>query len=94
MFFVDCGGDLWVGIIGGGMNWYDLKVDSFECYCFQFNYLMGLLSDDVKVFYEDEVGMLWIVIGGGLSCFDCKVGIFFMYKNDFKDFISLSDNDV
>ncbi|WP_084235789.1 two-component regulator propeller domain-containing protein [Hydrogenophaga taeniospiralis] len=92
--FVDRGGDLWVGTIGGGMNRYDPKTDSFERYRFQPNHPTGLPSDDVKAFYEDEAGMLWIATGGGLSRFDRKAGTFFTYKNDPKDPTSLSDNDV
>ena len=63
---------LWIGTLGGGVNKFDKKKETFKSYMEKdgliFNMISGLL--------EDESGNIWISTTKGLSIFDPKIESF------------------
>ena len=64
----DRSGTLWIGTIGGGLNEFDWKKETFIHYRHNPDNPTSLSSNNVSCIYEDRSGMIWIgTIGGGLN---------------------------
>jgi signal transduction histidine kinase/ligand-binding sensor domain-containing protein len=68
-------GQLWVSTLGGGINLFDPKSNTFKSYT-QDN---GLSNNVIYGISEDEEGNLWMGSNAGISSFHVKEGIFINY---------------
>jgi two-component sensor histidine kinase len=72
-------GDLWIGTVGGGLNYFDRKKNTFYHYTIE----NGLCDNSVYSLVKDGNGRLWIGTGNGLSCFDIAANTFKnFYRSD------------
>lgn len=76
----------WIGTLGSGLYWYDLKNGTF---------IKSIISDNndeniVNKIYCDKKNNLWICDNVGLKLYDQKKDIFYNYVHDDKDNYSLS----
>lgn len=72
--YVDSDDELWIGTIGGGLNKYDRKTNSFVRIK-----LSGLNNEglNISAITEDKSGNIWIgTIGEGVSKYNKKTGLF------------------
>jgi signal transduction histidine kinase/ligand-binding sensor domain-containing protein/CheY-like chemotaxis protein len=74
---------VWLGTYNKGVNYINHNQNPFFHY--KINYRSdGLVSNDIKCFFQDEEGLIWVGSkeGGGLSLFDPQKGTFenFKYK--------------
>ncbi|MBD2753583.1 histidine kinase [Spirosoma sp. BT704] len=61
-------GDLWVGINGGGILWYDAGKQRFVRYVNNENNPRSLVSNSVSALMEDRAGVIWIVTDDAGVC--------------------------
>ncbi len=90
-------GELWVGTLGGGLDKFDRRRETFAHYCHDPANANSLSNDNVRVIFEDrfEPGVLWIgTDGGGLNRFDLKTNRFTHWQSDPKNQNSLSHNSL
>ncbi len=99
--YEDRAGVLWIGTDGGGLDKFDRESTpgagggQFIHYRNDPDDPNSLSHDNVKVIYEDRLGMLWIGTGGGgLDRFDRQTEEFVHYRNDPNDPHSLSHDFV
>lgn len=84
--FIDSDGDLWVGTIGGGLNFYDRANDRFVRYQPQANSPNSISGNNVTAIVEDQDGALWIgTTGDGINRFDKRTQTFKQYQLDPSD---------
>lgn len=72
---------IWLGTYNKGINYINHNRNPF--YHYKINYKSdGLLSNDIKCFFQDSDGLIWVGSkeGGGLSLFDPGNGTFENYK--------------
>lgn len=65
----------WIGTVGGGLNRYDPRDNSFR----YFGEKEGLTNNVVYSVFEDKKNNLWMSTNGGVFKFDKKREIFFNY---------------
>ncbi len=106
--FEDVQGNLWVGTHRGGLNLYMIGALKFRKYPSptlsasaqgtgnpHSQPATGLSSRDVRTFYQDDKGLLWIgTDGGGLNVWDQVKNRWSVYKNNPDDQTSLSSDAV
>jgi signal transduction histidine kinase/ligand-binding sensor domain-containing protein/DNA-binding NarL/FixJ family response regulator len=106
--FEDIQGNLWVGTHRGGLNLYMVDALKFRKYPSwsasprrqstgrpRSQPVSGLTSRDVRAFYEDANGLVWIgTDGGGLNVWDPAKNAWSSYKNNPDDPSSLSADAV
>jgi signal transduction histidine kinase/ligand-binding sensor domain-containing protein len=81
--FIDSDGDLWIGTIGGGLNFYDRANDRFVRYQPQANSPNSISGNNVAAIVEDQDGALWIgTTGDGINRFDKKTKMFTRFRLD------------
>ena len=89
---------LWVGTYNGGVNVAQLSEQSthleFEQYMHQPENPESIISNDIKSFYLDQAGILWIGTYGGLDKIDPNKSNFNLVQSSRKDPASLSNNYV
>lgn len=68
-------GGLWIGTLGGGLNFYNPLTGKFYYY----KTSDGLANDTVWGILEDDDGVLWVSTNHGLSRFDPKSRLFSTY---------------
>ena len=78
-------GSIWVGTLGGSLNRYDPKSETFKRYQSSKNNLHGIASKDIYSLYESKDGLIWIGSGAGASVFNPQ-------ENTFKHYIHSSKN--
>lgn len=83
VIYTDKIGNVWIGSYSNGVNLIDKNSKSFKHYSFDYT-SKGLLTNNVRAFFEDSDGDLWIGTkeGGGISQFHPKKGTFDNYKAD------------
>ena len=87
-------GILWIGT-RNGLNKFDPKTEIFTRYQHHPKNPKSLSHNEVRVIYEDHMGILWIgTRNGGLNQFDKKSELFKHYKYDEENPKSVSHNDV
>ncbi len=72
---------IWLGTYNKGVNYINHNRNPFHHY--KVNYRSdGLLSNDIKSFFQDDEGEIWVGTkeGGGLSKFNPETGTFINYK--------------
>lgn len=92
--YTDRFGNVWIASYNSGINFIDENRKKFDLY--QFNYKeTGLPSNNVRAFYEDSDGDLWVGTkqGGGISKFNREEGSFENYKAD-KSKSNWLNNDI
>ena len=62
--------EIWIGTLGGGVNRFERRRETFVRYRYGKSDPSGLANDSVYEFYEDRAGLLWISTRGGLQSFD------------------------
>jgi len=80
---------LWIGTIGGGLNYFDKRTETFSRYLHNPD-VNSLSHNYVMSICEDSSGILWIGTQYGLNRFDSET-------NDFKHYITrggLSNNVI
>ncbi len=71
----DSRGNLWIGTLGGGIQLFDKRTDTFAAYTEK----QGLPNNTVHGILEDEQGYLWLSTNKGICRFDVQSGIFRNY---------------
>ena len=96
--FEDDQGLLWIGTMGGGLNVFDKKTNSFAYYkhdpgnpaslnCDQFNWAPETIT-------QDGDGIIWMGTIGGVNSFDKKNKVFESFRHDSANSNSLGHNSV
>ncbi|MFT4924234.1 MAG: signal transduction histidine kinase/ligand-binding sensor domain-containing protein [Phenylobacterium sp.] len=93
--YLDSGGNLWIGTLGGGLNRYDADSDSFIRYQHDPSDPFSLSHNSVRSIHEDNQGAIWVgTLNGGLNRLDQKTQRFEHFRHDDADPHSLSHNSV
>ncbi len=96
--FEDDEGLLWIGSMGGGLNVFDKKTNTFTCYRNDPDISSSIISDQfnwaAKTITQDRDGLLWMGTIGGISRFDKRTGKFENFRHDPHDPLSLGHNSV
>jgi len=96
--FEDNQGNLWAGTHRGGLNVYMPGASKFGRYPAGTgvgNAPTPLTNNDVRAFYEDPRGQIWIgTDGGGINVWDPRTGKFKAFRNDPYNAQSLSSDAV
>lgn len=91
---------LWIGTMGGGLNWFDRKTERFYSYQHDAANSNSLSNDQVRAIHVDDSGVLWLGTAGGLNKLILEknhgpapaVAQFTHYKHDPNNPNSLSHN--
>ncbi len=75
VIFEDSQKRLWIGTLGGGLNYFNRNKDAFE----HFTVKNGLPDNNVFGILEDGQGMLWISTANGLASFQPETKTFINY---------------
>jgi len=96
--FEDDEGLLWIGSMGGGLNVFDKKTNSFTYYKHDSGNAAGLAGDQFnwapKTIAQDRDRALWMGTTTGLSRFDKRTGKFVNFRHDPDDPDSLGHNSI
>jgi len=93
--FEDSNRNLWVGTLGGGLNFYNKKDETFTAFKNIPGNSKSLSSDIVMSVAQDPHGNIWVgTAGGGLNILDAKSKTFTQFKRDVNDRKSLPGNLV
>ncbi len=77
----DSGGILWITTIGGGLNKFHKKTETFTRYQYREHNPHGISHDNASWIIEDSGGAFWVgTYGGGLNKFDKKTETFTRYR--------------
>ncbi|KAA0230069.1 response regulator [candidate division KSB1 bacterium] len=88
-------GKLWIGMLNGGLSYFDEKRDAFQLYETAFQTGVNLNRASVMTLYKDRSGIIWLgVYSRGLYRFEPENGNLLQYKHDPRDSTTLSNNDV
>jgi ligand-binding sensor domain-containing protein/signal transduction histidine kinase/CheY-like chemotaxis protein/AraC-like DNA-binding protein len=75
--------NLWIGTEGYGLNYFNIKTNSFKHYTNDPRDPGSLNSNTIKVIFKDSKGQIWVgVYEGGLELFNPATGKFRHYTND------------
>ncbi|MFA5904030.1 MAG: two-component regulator propeller domain-containing protein, partial [Desulfobacula sp.] len=96
--FEDDEGLLWIGSMGGGLNVFDKKINTFTYYKNDPGIPSSLVSDQFnwapKTITQGPDKIIWLGTTGGISRFDKKTGKFENFRHDPYNPGSLSHNSV
>ena len=88
-------GNLWLGIIGGGLNFFDTRTTQFQAFKHAANDPLSISSDDVITVFVDKDKQLWVGTNTeGLNLLDKQTGHFTHFKQDNGNAKSISTNDI
>ncbi|MFN8145729.1 MAG: two-component regulator propeller domain-containing protein [Bacteroidia bacterium] len=90
----DRDGNIWVGVLGGGLNVYSRAEEKFVNERFPSLNNPVLRFNNIFALQEDRSGILWIGTSDGLISYDRKSGAVSQYKHSASDKNSLSNNYV
>ena len=90
----DHDGNIWVGVLGGGLNVYSRTEEKFVNERFPSLSNPVLRFNNIFAIHEDHTGMLWIGTSDGLIKYDRKSGAVVQYKHNPMDKSSLSNNYI
>jgi signal transduction histidine kinase/CheY-like chemotaxis protein/ligand-binding sensor domain-containing protein len=94
-FAEDEKGNIWIGIDGEGLNYYDRSTGRFTTLTHQPDNPNSLINHKVLALKIDRTGSMWIGYwGGGLSYYNLKTKKFKHYNNDPLNPRSLSNNNI
>ena len=82
---IDSKNKIWIATLGGGLNLYDPKFDTFTKFKHNPNNSKSLLSDNVNALLEDSKGLIWLGTDKGLCCFNPVNQRFISFTNQFND---------
>jgi phage antirepressor YoqD-like protein len=90
----DSKSDLWLGLMGGGLDKMDRASGTFTHFVSSEN-KQSLSNNNVKTLLEDKQGNFWVgTEGGGLNKFDRSTGNFTSFLNNPRDPATIPDNDI
>jgi ligand-binding sensor domain-containing protein len=69
-FHEDRAGGVWIGLWGGGLDYFDRATGQFTHYPGDPNAASGLRNDTISAIYEDDDGFIWIGSFDGLYRLD------------------------
>ncbi|MBN1414988.1 MAG: response regulator [Bacteroidales bacterium] len=93
--FIDRNGIAWAGCWGGGVNYYDKRLDRFALYKQGKHDYESLSGASVTSFAQDKQGNIWVSTdGGGINFFNPHKRSFIHYKSDSKNRLTLTNNKV
>jgi diguanylate cyclase (GGDEF)-like protein len=84
--------NLWIGTIGGALNYLPADSENFSVYRKQFPNKTDFYV--VWKVFQDSLGRIWIGTNQGLGRYDSKADHFVFYQNNAKDPTSISFNVV
>jgi signal transduction histidine kinase/ligand-binding sensor domain-containing protein/DNA-binding response OmpR family regulator len=91
----DKNGDLWIATLGGGLNKYNRKKNSFYHYRHNAKQANTIASNGIRNLAFDKAGNLWIGYQeAGLDEYQVTKNKFIHYTHNDKDPGSLSDNNI
>lgn len=92
----DRSGQLWVGILGGGLaRLDDIELGKFTRFNNRSSDPNSLSSDDVMVIFADKNDQIWVGTDTkGLNLFDKKIGKCQRFQHESKNSFSISANDI
>lgn len=91
--FNDNRGDIWFGIYGGGLNFYNNDGDNFKVLNHIHNEENSLINNNVNVI-EKRNGHLWVGTEGGISVLNLATHSYRHYTHKDGDFSTLSTNAI
>ncbi|MFA6011330.1 MAG: two-component regulator propeller domain-containing protein [Desulfobacteraceae bacterium] len=92
--YEDKHGGLWIGTIGGGLNFFNRSRGTFACFKHDEKNPASLSNDTVSIIFNDSRDNLWIGTEDGLNLLNPKNGSFKRYTHDDHDLNSLGDNNI
>jgi len=94
-FCEDQEGNMWIGTLGGGLNLYNRKENSFLSYVHDPDDAASISSNEIASLEILADGSLWIgTVSGGLNRFDLKEGSFTRFNNNPSDHRSIASDNV
>jgi signal transduction histidine kinase/ligand-binding sensor domain-containing protein/DNA-binding response OmpR family regulator len=69
-------GFIWVGTVGGGLNRFNPRTETFTHFKHDPRNLLSLNNNDVYAIHEDHLGRLWVGTRMGLDLFDASQACF------------------
>jgi hypothetical protein len=82
---IDSKNRIWIATLGGGLNFYDPKFDTFKAFKNNPNNPETLMSDNVGALFEDSKGLIWLGTEKGLCYFNPNNQQFVSFTNYFND---------
>lgn len=82
---IDSKNRIWIATLGGGLNFYDPKLDAFTTFKNDPNDPKTLMSDNVGALLEDSKGLIWLGTEKGLCYFNPSNHQFISFNNEFND---------
>ena len=83
--FADASGNLYIGTAGGGLDFFDLKKQSFKHFEHQPGNLNSLVNNNVFALAAAAKNQIWIGTEDGLDLFDEEKSTFTKYTNEGKN---------
>ncbi len=93
-FIEDSRGNLWLGTIGGGLNKFDKKAETFTHFRHNEFNANSLSSDNVRAVYEDKQGRIWVGTENGLNVIYPEDGKIERFLHNDGDNTSICDDIV
>lgn len=91
----DKNGNLWLATVGGGLNKYDRKTNSFRSYTHSDKNSKSISSDFISKVIVDDNGKVWAATQhGGLNMLDPTTGNCIHYLNIKNNPASISSNEI
>ena len=91
---IDSKSNLWIATWGGGLNFYDRKLDRFIRYKYNPDNANSVSSDHIYMLAEDKNGKIWLATDKGATIFDPVNNKFTRLNHDPKNPKSLNNDDV
>jgi len=88
------GFEIWIGTIGGGLNLFNRRDNTFNVFKNNPKDLKSLSSNRVNSILKDKSGVLWIGTDKGLNTFDYAKKSFTHFNHNPLNPFSLSDNRI
>ncbi len=82
---IDSKNRMWIATLGGGLNLYEPKFDSFKTFKNNPNKPNTLISDNVVTLFEDSKGLIWLGTEKGLCYFNTENFQFVSFNNQFNN---------
>ncbi|MDN5201725.1 two-component regulator propeller domain-containing protein [Fulvivirgaceae bacterium BMA10] len=87
-------GMIWIGTDGGGLNKYDKKTGRFLTNRHDVSDPNSIISNIVRVIFDDKVGTLWLGTNAGISKIDAQRPRFKLYTKAGTNQNELSSNNI
>lgn len=94
IIYPDNHGKMWIGTVGGGLNVFDPKIQSFKSYRSTIANKNSLSDNHIYALCQGKEKTLWVGTGRGLNQMNIESGNFIHYLHDPGDTSSLGNNYI